>query len=136
LGAGPPPGGFLPFDPHHPPHQEASLPIDPFDADTPDWTPPPGEEYGPDPADDDTRRCPAPNCSGGDVSLTEYRQDDGTIIFGGPCDICAQESVKCPECEALTWLFDGDPKQCDGCDAVYQRELGKHGMTSEFLRVR
>ena len=122
------------------------MPTDPFAAlagDEPSRTPPPDrggpDPWEPDPYEDEAGRnpCPTLNCRGGDVSLAEYPQEDGSILFGGPCDSCAQDSVKCPECEALTWLPDGDETRCEtGCGAVFQKDLDRKAITAGFLRVR
>lgn len=81
--------------------------------------------------------CPADNCDYGDVSLTEWRDEGGSVVMAGACDSCAQESVQCPDCEALTVLFDGDETPCEtGCGAVFQKDLDRKALTSGFRRIR
>lgn len=81
--------------------------------------------------------CPADNCDHGDVSLSEFRDEDGSVLMAGACGFCSTESVQCPNCEALTPLFDGDETPCEtGCGAVFQKELGRKGETAGFRRIR
>ncbi|WP_030506343.1 hypothetical protein [Microbispora rosea] len=88
--------------------------------------------------DDPTRvACPANNCEHGDVRLSEYRGEDGEspVVLAGDCDSCGFSSVQCQECGDVTLFIDGDPRQCGGCDAVYQHELDRKGLSVSFRRV-
>lgn len=86
--------------------------------------------------------CPTENCAYGEVRLGEYRDGDGdgdgdgSVVLAGYCDSCAQASVECGDCEAVTWLFDDSETQCDGCEAVYQQVLDRKGLSEGFRRVR
>lgn len=81
--------------------------------------------------------CPADNCAHGEITLTEWRDDDGSVVLAGLCGSCVQEFVQCPDCEALTVFFDGTETPCEtGCGAVFQKELGRKGETAGFRRIR
>lgn len=83
-----------------------------------------------------TVRCPASNCDRGQVTLSEHRGEDGEspVILAGTCDSCDFASVQC-QCGEVTLFIDGDPRKCDGCDAVYQQDLDRKGVPVSFRRI-
>jgi len=86
--------------------------------------------------DDGFVACPANNCERGEVLVSEWREGDGgPAVEAGHCDLCGAASVRCSECGDVTLFIDGDERQCDGCEAVYQQVLDKKGLLISFRRV-
>jgi hypothetical protein len=78
--------------------------------------------------------CGNENCIAGDVTWSEWEQEDATSVIAGSCDSCGTWAVRCTDCGEETGFF-WDEQKCDGCDAVYELVKDHDNVLVDVVRL-